>query len=58
MSFECPHLQNGICDLNELDCEPGKGKCVLKGRFEFPAAKKKAIESFEKKKEDLIRNKK
>jgi hypothetical protein len=37
MSFECPHLFDGICQRRNADCKPGAKYCVLAGRFEFPA---------------------
>ena len=40
MSWECPHYNDKICLLNGMECKPGKGKCVLKGRVEVISAKK------------------
>jgi hypothetical protein len=40
MSWDCPHYTDKLCQLNGLDCKPGKGKCVLKGRFEITSSKK------------------
>ena len=33
MSWDCPHLIDDKCNLNNTTCVPTKGKCVLKGRF-------------------------
>ena len=35
MSWDCPYWNNEICKLNGISCVPGKGRCVLKGRFEI-----------------------
>ena len=35
MSWDCPHWNNEICELNGITCVPGKGRCVLKGRYEI-----------------------
>jgi len=35
MSWDCPHWNNEICQLNGITCVPGKGQCVLKGRYEI-----------------------
>ena len=39
MSWDCPHWNNEICQLNGITCVPGKGQCVLKGRFEIKSGK-------------------
>jgi hypothetical protein len=40
MSWDCPHWNNEICQLNGITCVPGKGKCVLKGRYEIKTGTK------------------
>lgn len=40
MSFECPHWNDEICQLNGMDCRPGKGHCVLRNRFEVGVPEK------------------
>jgi hypothetical protein len=39
MSWDCPHWNNDICQLNGITCVPGKGQCVLKGRYEIKSGK-------------------
>jgi hypothetical protein len=39
MSWDCPHWNNEICQLNGITCVPGKGQCVLKGRFEIKSGR-------------------
>ena len=41
MSWDCPHWNNDICQLNGITCKPGKGQCVLKGRFEIKSGETK-----------------
>jgi hypothetical protein len=41
MSWDCPHWNNDICELNGITCKPGKGQCVLKGRFEIKSGTSK-----------------
>ena len=41
MSWDCPHWNNDICQLNGITCVPGKGQCVLKGRYEIKSIKSK-----------------
>ncbi len=48
MSWDCPHWNNDICELNGITCKPGKGQCVLKGRFEIKSGEKKKEEGEEK----------
>ncbi len=48
MSWDCPHWNNEICQLNGITCVPGKGQCVLKGRYEIKSGKS---QKNEKKKE-------
>ena len=53
MSFECPHLQDGICQLNHMECTPGKGQCVLRGKVVMaPKYKIKDDEREDEKKDD------
>jgi len=33
MSWDCPYYNNDICQLNGISCIPGKGECVLKGKY-------------------------
>ena len=33
MSWDCPYWTDEICQLNGITCKPGKGQCVLKGRY-------------------------
>ena len=40
MSWDCPYWNNDICDLNGMECKPGKGNCVLRNRFEIISDKK------------------
>ena len=40
MSWDCPHWNNEICDLNGIKCTPGKGQCVLKDRYEIVSSGK------------------
>jgi len=35
MSWDCPYWNNEICELNGISCVPGKGQCILKGRYEI-----------------------
>ncbi len=35
MSWDCPHWNNEICELNGMTCTPGKGHCVLRNRYEI-----------------------
>ena len=51
MSWDCPHWNNDICQLNSITCKPGKGQCVLKGRFEIKSGND-GKEERKKKKED------
>lgn len=44
MSWDCPHWNNEICQLNGITCVPGKGQCVLKGRYEIKSGKSKKTE--------------
>jgi hypothetical protein len=39
MSWDCPHWNNEICLLNGITCVPGKGQCVLKGRYEIKSGR-------------------
>lgn len=39
MSWECPYWNDNICELNGIECKPGKGHCVLRERFEFASSK-------------------
>ncbi len=32
MSFECPYYNNNKCHRMNSVCNPGKGKCILKGK--------------------------
>jgi hypothetical protein len=32
MGFECQNQLNGYCRLNEGDCTPTQGKCILAGK--------------------------
>jgi hypothetical protein len=41
MSWDCPYWVDEICKLNDLTCKPGKGKCILKGRFQIQSGEKK-----------------
>lgn len=43
MSWDCPYWNNNICKLNGITCKPGKGQCVLKGRFEIKTGKKSEV---------------
>jgi hypothetical protein len=43
MSWECPYYNDKICQLNGLKCKPGKGKCVLKGRFEVTSVNRTPV---------------
>jgi len=49
MSWDCPHWNNDICQLNGITCKPGKGQCVLKGRFEIKSGNDGKEERKEKK---------
>jgi len=49
MSWDCPYWIDDICQLNEMACKPGKGHCVLKGRFQIQSGKKEKEEKKEKK---------
>lgn len=40
MSWDCPYWNNNICDLNGIECKPGKGQCILRHRFEIKSSKK------------------
>jgi hypothetical protein len=40
MSWDCPHWNNDICQLNGIGCVPGKGQCVLKSRYVINSDKK------------------
>ncbi|MBN1408841.1 MAG: hypothetical protein JW956_13675 [Calditrichaceae bacterium] len=35
MSWDCPYWNNEICELNGMACTPGKGRCVLRDRFQI-----------------------
>ena len=35
MSWDCPNKVNETCTLNDTNCKPGTGKCVLKGKYEI-----------------------
>lgn len=35
MGFECPNQLNSFCRLNEAECTPTKGKCVLAGKVKL-----------------------
>jgi hypothetical protein len=41
MSWDCPHWNNEICELNGMTCTPGKGQCVLRNRYEIISVDKK-----------------
>ena len=32
MSWDCPYLKNDICELNNLECKPALGNCILKDK--------------------------
>ena len=49
MSWDCPHWNNDICQLNGITCKPGKGQCVPKGRFEIKSGNVGKEERKEKK---------
>ncbi|MBN2012959.1 hypothetical protein JW960_26750 [candidate division KSB1 bacterium] len=51
MSFECPHLLNGICQLNHMSCTPGKGQCVLRGKVKM-VPKTKLIDELQEQQKD------
>lgn len=51
MSWDCPHWNKDICELNGITCVPGKGQCVLKGRFEIKSGYGKKEEGEEKREE-------
>ncbi len=34
MSFECPYYLDHYCKLQQGKCNPGIGKCILKGKAE------------------------
>lgn len=40
MSWDCPHWNNEICELNGIKCTPGKGHCVLKDRYQIISSEK------------------
>jgi hypothetical protein len=46
MSWDCPYLKNDICELNNIDCKPALGNCILKGKV-VPVSKlnKKKVKS-------------
>ncbi len=35
MSWDCPHWNYEICELNRITCTPGKGQCVLRNRYQI-----------------------
>jgi hypothetical protein len=45
VSWDCPYWNNDICELNGITCVPGKGQCVLKGRYEIKTSEKKIEKS-------------
>lgn len=32
MSWDCPYLKNDICELNDIECKPALGNCILKDK--------------------------
>ena len=32
MSWDCPYLKNNICELNDIECKPALGNCILKDK--------------------------
>lgn len=32
MSWDCPYLKNNICELNNIECKPALGNCILKDK--------------------------
>ena len=32
MSWDCPYLKNDICELNNIECKPALGNCILKDK--------------------------
>ena len=32
MSWDCPYLKNEICELNNIECKPALGNCILKDK--------------------------
>ena len=32
MSWDCPYLKNDICELNNYECKPALGNCVLRDK--------------------------
>jgi len=55
MSWDCPHWNNEICLLNGITCVPGKGQCVLKGRYEIKSGKPEKKEN-QKDKRNKMKN--
>ena len=49
MSWDCPYWVDDICRLNGIACKPGKGQCVLKGRYQIKSGKKDNEEEKEEK---------
>jgi hypothetical protein len=54
MSWDCPYWNNDLCQLNGIACVPGKGQCVLKGRYEIKSGKPTKKETLK----DTSKNKK
>ena len=48
MGFECPNQLNGYCKLNESECSPTLGKCVLAGKVKLMQIKPKESDSNKK----------
>ena len=48
MSWDCPYLKNDICELNNIECKPALGNCILKD---------KAVPVSRLKKDNIDRNK-
>jgi hypothetical protein len=47
MSWSCPHLRDDICELHGNKCRPGKGQCILKGKYKISSLKDALVDDRE-----------
>lgn len=48
MSWSCPYLREDICELHGNKCRPGKGQCILKGKYKISSLKDDSLDDMGK----------
>lgn len=48
MSWSCPYLRDDICELHGNKCKPGKGQCILKGKYKISSLKDVLVDDTER----------